>query len=37
MLLPGGVIAAVGRGSELVMRTVRGAHTGSADPRKVGV
>ena len=37
MLLPGGVIAAAGRGYQWVMRTVRGAHAGSADSRRVRV
>ncbi|HEY1783504.1 MAG TPA: branched-chain amino acid ABC transporter permease [Roseiarcus sp.] len=37
MLIPGGVIAAVGRGYQWVMRTLRGQHAGSVDPRSAQV
>jgi branched-chain amino acid transport system permease protein len=37
MLIPGGVIAAVGRSYQWVMRTLRGPHAGSADPRSAQV
>src|SRR6202453_1738972 len=37
MLLPGGVIAAAGRGYQWVMRAFGGPHGGSADPHKVRV
>jgi branched-chain amino acid transport system permease protein len=37
MLIPGGVIAAVGRSYQWVMRTLRGPHAGSAGPRSAQV
>jgi branched-chain amino acid transport system permease protein len=37
MLLPGGVIAAAGRGYQWVMRAFGGPHAGSVDPHKVRV
>jgi branched-chain amino acid transport system permease protein len=37
MLIPGGVIAAVGRSYQWVMRTLRGPHAGSAGPRSARV
>jgi hypothetical protein len=37
MLIPGGVIAAVGRSYQWVMRTLRGPHAGSVDPRSARV